>query len=51
MELKSMISCSLQTLHSALNRRESRGCHARSDFQVSLKIKKIKKNKNKNKNC
>jgi succinate dehydrogenase (ubiquinone) flavoprotein subunit len=33
MELKSMISCSLQTLHSALNRRESRGCHARSDFQ------------------
>jgi len=33
MELKSMINCCLQTLHCALNRRESRGCHARSDFQ------------------
>jgi len=38
MELKSMISCSLQTLYCALNRRESRGCHARSDFQVNLYI-------------
>jgi len=38
MELKSMLSCCLQTLHCALNRRESRGCHARSDFQVTINL-------------
>lgn len=33
LELKNMLSCSLQTLYCALNRRESRGCHARTDYQ------------------